>query len=816
MTDEYGIDEDPRMPQVRAQVIKLAESPATTAAIQNIDEDKQFFDQQNAIHPPYDPKAMVVLYEHSNALRQNVDAYAVNIDGFGHSFKAVIDLEADSTLDEVRTLIALERQTTQGKEQVDEPTDAEVEERIKQLANEQRRESFQLNMFFSDCAETSFVDLRRRMRGDLEITGNGYWEVLRDARNRIAQFVYVEGFTVRLTPLDAESTEYDHKRRTITYDFETVKRKKRFRRFIQKVGSAAVYFKELGDPRCISASTGVAFKDRDAMRKVEENAVPATEMIHFKIPSARTAYGVPRWMGNLLSVMGSRQSEEVNFNYFENKSVPPLAILVSGGRLSSDSVKKLESFIETEVRGKQNFHKILLIEAESAEANEFENSGRMKIEMKPLTEAQNSDALFQAYDERNIDKVGMSFRVPRMLRGDTRDFNRSCYSEDTETLTENGWKRYDQIADGEKVAAFNKETGEVVFVVPAQKLVYDVQDELMVRFENANVDVLVTRDHRMLLRRKKNGPWEVHQAAEIPCGAYWFANAQLGYNEMSLRAEVTLCADDYYVEARTDVSRERYTGKVYCFSVPKFGFFVTRRNGKIAIQGNTAAAALDFAERQVFEPERMSFDYLINRWVLPDLGIKHWEFKSNSPAQRDPESLAKMIHDLQDFMTPNILMELAQGCFNRNFPRINEPWADMPLKLVLATANMGGDQGVDVPAGTPEAEDTDPDNQAPGNEPEKSNLEASDNKDQQRSPDGKFGGPAKGKKKPKARAQPARKGLDSIQELAGQLVDLRGRLATALVTTGVERADSARRADNDQGTREPLCRYQSDDDPTGT
>ena len=52
---------------------------------------------------------------------------------------------------------------------------------------------------------------------------------------------------------------------------------------------------------------------------------PATEILHFRVHNPRSAYGVPRWIGNLLAVLGSRQAEEVNFLYFENKSVPPLA-----------------------------------------------------------------------------------------------------------------------------------------------------------------------------------------------------------------------------------------------------------------------------------------------------------------------------------------------------------------------------------------------------------------------------------------------------------------------------------------------------------
>jgi capsid portal protein len=170
----------------------------------------------------------------------------------------------------------------------------------------------------------------------------------------------------------------------------------------------------------------MVFKDVDTMREAEPAAVQATELLHFKIHSPRSPYGVPRWIGNLLAVIGSRQSEEVNFNYFENKSVPPLVILVSGGRMTKDSVTRVTEYVETYIKGKRNFHRILVLEADAGDGKASEtNTSKMKIDIKPLTSAQQQDALFQNYDERNIDKVGQSFRLPRMLRGDIRDFNRA-------------------------------------------------------------------------------------------------------------------------------------------------------------------------------------------------------------------------------------------------------------------------------------------------------------------------------------------------------------------------------------------------------
>ena len=67
------------------------------------------------------------------------------------------------------------------------------------------------------------------------------------------------------------------------------------------------------------------------------------------------------------SAFGARlpSAEEVNYLYFENKSVPPLALLVSGGRLSESAVPRIERFIEENLKGKQGFHKILILEAES-------------------------------------------------------------------------------------------------------------------------------------------------------------------------------------------------------------------------------------------------------------------------------------------------------------------------------------------------------------------------------------------------------------------------------------------------------------------
>jgi PBSX family phage portal protein len=420
----------------QVQKAALIGEPDTSTGSNQVSRDDYAtaFTQLGAIDPVYDPEMLALLFEHSNSLRQNVDSYGVNIDGFGHRFDPLFNLD-DPAIDQ-RIGDAMftdrERAVAEAADGLDAPEPAyptaeEIKAKKAEIARLMRLEKIRLTHFFEFCSpSTSFVTLRRRTRQDLEVTGNAYWEVLRNRADQIVQFVYMPSFSMRLLPLDMSTVLIQNRIRVSELSFDTVEHNVRMRRVAQVVEGRAVFFKELGDPRLISSESGAVYDDLDSMRRNEPASRPANEIIHFKIFSPRSPYGVPRWIGNLLGVVGSRQAEEVNFNYFENKSVPPLAILVSGGRMTSESVDRVSDYIEANIKGKRNFHKILVLEAEGPGGDpNGANASKMKIDIRPLTGAQHSDALFQVYDERNIDKVGQSFRLPRMLRGDIRDFNKS-------------------------------------------------------------------------------------------------------------------------------------------------------------------------------------------------------------------------------------------------------------------------------------------------------------------------------------------------------------------------------------------------------
>jgi len=500
------------------------------------------FASVGAIEPPYDPEALCLLTEHSNSLRQNVDAYATNIDGFGHRFEPAIDFDADDADDRIADSIYLERLAARDRGELPagsqlQPTAEEVTERKRELVQLARIERARLESFFDFCCfDHSFVDLRRRTRQDLEVSGNAFWEVLRDGRGEIARLVYVPSYSVRLMPLDLDPVEVEDRVRVSPVAFDAVSTRRRLRRYVQIQGFERVYFKSFGDPRIVSRKTGGVFADAESLVDTDPGDGPATELVHFSVHSPRSPYGVPRWVGTMLAVLGSRQMEEVNYLYFENKSVPPLALLVSGGRLSEASVPRIERFIEENLKGKANFHKILILEAEGGTGTS--ETTRAKIELRPLTDAQQQDALFQLYDERNIDKVGSAFRLPRLLRGESKDFNRA-----------------------------------------------------------------------------------------------------------------------------------------------------------------TAESALRFAEDQVFQPERDEFDFLMNRRLLADMGIRFWRFRSQTPVTRDPERMTNMVEKLVrvGVLTPEEGRLLAGDIFNKEFRKIGDDWTKRPITLTLAGIQT---QQTDVDAGS--------------------------------------------------------------------------------------------------------------------
>ena len=345
------------------------------------------------IEPPYNLDWLIRLPEHSNMLAQCIEAMETNIDGFGFTLEPAFEFKEDN-----KEAIA-ERKT--------------------------------LEHFFEFCnPELPYSQLRRRVRHDLEVLGNGYWEIIRDGKGDIAWIEHIEGHTMRLMQVDSEYTDVTYViRDDDSEELQEYPSRKRFRRFVQIRDGKKIYFKEFGDPRLINSQTG-------QVEEKEGNFTPATEIIHFKLYCPYSSYGVPRWIGNWLAVMGSRQAEEVNYEYFENNTIPPLALLVSGTQLDDKVVERREDFINNEIKGRRSFNKMLVIEATSQNSLPGTSSSTPNVRFQHLSDAQQKDSLFDNYDKTNREKIRSSFRLPPIFVGLTSDYTLATARESREVAEE--------------------------------------------------------------------------------------------------------------------------------------------------------------------------------------------------------------------------------------------------------------------------------------------------------------------------------------------------------------------------------------------
>lgn len=342
------------------------------------------------VQPPYHPVQLALMVEISDVLSQCISAMATNIDGPGY------DLELNKGLD------------------------------IDNLPEEAAREREQLRLLFNfPNFDQNFTDLRIDTRVDLETSGNGYWEIVRSQLGEILEIHHLPAITMRITCTDKEFTDFIEPIRLDDGTFIDVPRSKRFRRFVQLTegGAKKIYFKEFGDPRTIDALTG----------KVSEGTqTPATEVLWFKIPSTHTPYGIPRWISASMWVGGARKAQEVNYLFFDNKSIPPIIIAVSGGALTTASLKRLEEVFDKEIKGLSNFHKGLVLEATPTSAPKDllgEKVSPVKIDVQPLTAHIQKDGLFLDYNKtaRNVQRS--KFKLPPLYTGDTDDYTRATAKE---------------------------------------------------------------------------------------------------------------------------------------------------------------------------------------------------------------------------------------------------------------------------------------------------------------------------------------------------------------------------------------------------
>lgn len=164
-----------------------------------------------------------------------------------------------------------------------------------------------------------------------------------------------------------------------------------------------------------------------------------------------------------------------------------------------------------------------------------------------------------------------------------------CYDEETETLTENGWKKHNEIDHlSERIATFNPDTQQIEFNLANSK--YEgMYKGCMVNFTGKHLDIKVTPHHEMWVAPKigkKPLLWQKVYAGDLLDGKF---------SEFYMLEPINPVKNEFNiltVEAN-NISFDYYIGNIYCYNVPNH-LFVTRRNGKVTIQGNTSNKSTSF------------------------------------------------------------------------------------------------------------------------------------------------------------------------------------------------------------------------------
>lgn len=269
---------------------------------------------------------------------------------------------------------------------------------------------------FADNANTeeSLAKVMSKIIWDREAVGYGFKEVIRDMVGRVSLLRHCPSLNTRLCTLHPEyvqvTTEIKRGRRTAT-----VVEMRRFRRYVQIVNGKQVWFREFGDPRRMDYTNG-AFEGEPGFNPANNS----TELKHYRLHS-NDAYGIPRWIAHLPSILGSREAEEFNMRYFQDNTVPPMFLTVGGGRLTQASYRELSRALSMSGTSKQN--RIMLLEAVGEGDSLDGKSSAVDLKVEKLADQRPSDGLFKEYDQANMAKLRSAWRLPPITVGMSQDVN---------------------------------------------------------------------------------------------------------------------------------------------------------------------------------------------------------------------------------------------------------------------------------------------------------------------------------------------------------------------------------------------------------
>lgn len=330
------------------------------------------------VTPRVDPLRLLDLVHENNTLGPCVEAMVVNCEATGWTVEPAPDLPDDRHEE-------AERRAAEVREALEEP-----------------------------FRGLDMVDLRKALRRDMESCGTGYLELLKNSVGEVVFLNHAPAGRMRAVTLDdpvSVEVEVTRGGRPIKTTMEQSER-----RWVRSIGGRQIrYYAEVGASRDLDRLTGKWSTGRRVTKRRRAN-----EIVPLRVkPDPRKPYGLPRWYGQLPSVMGSRLAEEFNVAYLQSGGVPPALLLVSGGRLAASAAEAIKNLMQR--KGSPQVT-IEVIEAFMA-TGPIDQRSTIKLELERFGAEQLKDSLFEGYDKRCEERVRKSFRLPPLFLGMSEDFS---------------------------------------------------------------------------------------------------------------------------------------------------------------------------------------------------------------------------------------------------------------------------------------------------------------------------------------------------------------------------------------------------------
>lgn len=329
------------------------------------------------IEPKYNPLTLWEIANNNNVLSQCIEAMKVNIPGTGWEIRRDEEESGSELLDEKKRL---------------------------------------MDFFKNPAPGMSFTTIRSQIREDQEYTGNGYLEILRNVAGEMVMVRHLESPTMRLLRL-SEPRKVTRVLYRNGKPFE-VTMWARERRFVQltEAGGSAIYYKEYGSATDVNRTTGEWANEGEEIPP----ELRASEVIHFPLKrDPSSPYGLPRWINQTPSVLGSRKAEEFNLDFWDNGGLPPVIIFVEGGAMTPDIADALKAHISGAAK---DSNRGLVLEVMPA-GGSVDNPGKVNVRVERFGGDRTKDAMFKEYDVTCEEHVRVSFRLPAIFLGREESYN---------------------------------------------------------------------------------------------------------------------------------------------------------------------------------------------------------------------------------------------------------------------------------------------------------------------------------------------------------------------------------------------------------